>query len=292
VGENVFNVFNIVFMVLLMLITIYPLWYVLVASLSNPVSVARGDVVFLPDNFETLAYQSVFAQTQRFEGRDIPVIWTAYGNTIFYATVGTLANMLLTVLCAYPLSKPRLRGRKPIMLLILITMWFNAGMIPTFFNFQSLGLTNTRLGIILCFTISTFYVILMRTFFESIPQEMEDAAIIDGANDWVVLTRIHLPLSTAAIATLTMFYFVDRWNAFFWSMLLLRDPTLVPLQVVLRRLIVEASYSFEHFDVVANISEQTLIYATIVIAVVPMLALYPFIQRFFVRGIMVGAIKG
>jgi len=291
-GEQIFNVFNILFMLFLIIITLYPLWYVFIASISNPISVARGAVTILPDNIELLAYQTVLSQTQIWQGEEINVIWTAYGNTIFYATVGTLVNMVLTILLAYPLSKARLRGRKIIMLFELITMWFGAGMVPTYFNFQRLGLLDSRLGILLCFAVSTFYMILMRTFFENVPQEMEESAVIDGANDFTILTRIYLPLSTSAIATLTMFYFVDRWNAFFWSLLLLRDPTKVPLQVVLRRLIVEASYSFEHFDMVANISEQTLIYATIIVAVIPMLVLYPFVQRFFVRGIMMGAVKG
>jgi putative aldouronate transport system permease protein len=178
------------------------------------------------------------------------------------------------------------------MLFVLFTMWFSAGIVPTYFNFQRLGLLDSRMGILLCFAVSTFYVILMRTFFENVPKEMEESAVIDGANDFTILAKIYLPLSTSAIATLTMFYFVDRWNAFFWSLLLLRDPGKVPLQVILRRLIVEASYAFEHFDQVANISEQTLIYATIVIAVLPMLVIYPFIQRFFVKGIMLGAVKG
>ena len=291
-GEKVFNVFNIIFMFFLMIITIYPLWYVFIASISNPISVARGAVTIFPDNIELLAYETVLNQTMLWEGQEVPVIWTAYANTIFYAVVGTVVNIVLTILLAYPLSKQRLRGRKALTLFILFTMWFSAGLVPTYFNFQRLGLLDSRMGILLCFAVSTFYVILMRTFFENIPKEMEESAVIDGANDWVVLTRIYLPLATSAIATLTMFYFVDRWNAFFWSLLLLRNPTKVPLQVVLRRLIVEAQYSFEHFDVVANISEQTLIYATIIIAVIPMLALYPFVQKFFVKGIMLGAVKG
>jgi len=291
-GENIFNVFNIFFMFFLMLITLYPLWYVFIASISNPISVARGVVTILPDNIELLAYRTVLTQTQLWQGQEVNVIWTAYGNTVFYATVGTLVNMVLTVLLAYPLSKARLRGRKGLMLFVLFTMWFSAGMVPTYFNFQRLGLLDSRLGILLCFAVSTFYMILMRTFFENVPQEMEESAVIDGANDLTILTKIYLPLSTSAIATLTMFYFVDRWNAFFWSLLLLRDPTKVPLQVVLRRLIVEAQYTFEHFDMVANISEQTLIYATIIVAVIPMLAIYPFVQKFFVTGIMMGAVKG
>jgi len=291
-GEKIFNCVNIAFMVLLMLVTVYPLWYVLISSISNPLSVARGTVTFLPDNFELDAFRNVFNQTVWFDGREINVIWTAYGNTVIYAVVGTAVNMVLTVLAAYPLSKGRLRGRKFITIFFLFFMWFSAGMVPTFFNFQRLGLLDTRAAIIFAFAISPFFVILMRTFFENIPQEMEESARMDGANELTILTRIYLPLSTAAIATITMFYFVDRWNAFFWSMMLLRNPNLVPLQVVLRRLIVEAEFSFEHIDMADNLSVQTLIYATIVVAVIPMLALYPFVQKFFVKGIMVGAIKG
>ena len=291
-GEKVFNVFNICFMVLLIIVTLYPLWYVLIASFSNPISVARGAVRLLPDNIELDAYRNVFTQTQWFDGREINVIWTAYGNTIFYAVAGTAINMIFTILAAYPLSKARLAGRKVITIFFLFFMWFSAGMVPTYFNFQRLGLLDTRMAVLLAFAINPFFIILMRTFFENIPNEMEESARMDGASDWVVLTKIYLPLSTAAVATLTMFYFVGRWNAFFWAMLLLRSPTLVPLQVVLRRLIVEATFALEHIDISDNISVQTLIYATIVVAVVPMLAFYPFLQKFFVRGIMVGAIKG
>jgi len=291
-GEKVFNVFNIVFMILLMVITIYPLWYVIIASFSNPISVARGAVTILPDRIELDAYRNIFGQTMFFEGREFNVIWRAYANTIFYAIVGTAINMIFTILAAYPLSKLRLRGRKFITIFFLFFMWFSAGMIPTFFNFQRLGLLDTRMAVLFAFAINPFFIILMRTFFENIPNEMEESARMDGASDWKILTRIYLPLSTAAIATLTMFYFVGRWNAFFWAMLLLRNPLLVPLQVVLRRFIVEANFALEHIDVADNITIQTLIYATIVVAVVPMLAFYPFVQKFFVKGIMVGAIKG
>ena len=284
-GEKVFAYFNIGFMIVLMLITLYPLWYVIVASISNPVNVARGMVTFLPSGFETASLRHVL-------GMD--AIWTAYGNTLFYSIVGTAVSMFLTILGAYPLSRRRLRGRKLFMLFILITMWFSAGMVPTFLNHQSLGLLNSRLGIILIFTISTFNVILLRTFFENVPDSMEESAKMDGANDITVLTRIILPLSVPALAAITLFYFVGRWNAFFWAMLLLRDTHLVPLQVVLRRMVVEAQFTanettdFSLFE----LTEQTVIYATIVVGVIPMLVVYPFIQKFFVKGIMVGAIKG
>ena len=284
-GERIFGIFNIFFMLVLIVLTLYPLWYVFVASFSNPVDVARGLVIFKPSGFELSSYKKV---------SETPNLWTSYGNTIFYSTVGTLVNMILTVLCAYPLSKRRLMGRRFIMIFILITMWFGAGMIPTLLNFRNLGLTDTRLGIILCFAISTYYVILMRTFFESIPPEMEESAKMDGANDFRILLSIYLPLSVPALATLTMYYFVGRWNSYFWSMLLVKDQAKVPLQVLLRRLIVEVQYSVgESQDMsMLEISEQTVVYATIVLSVIPMLSLYPFIQRFFVKGIMVGAIKG
>jgi len=291
-SEKIFNIINIIFMFLLVIVTLYPLWYVLIASFSNPLSVAQGAVVLLPDNVELDAYRNVFGQTVFFDGREINVIWTAYANTIFYAVVGTAVNMIFTVLAAYPLSKMRLRGRKVITLFFLFFMWFSAGMVPTFFNFQRLGLMDTRAAIIFAFAISPFFVILMRTFFENIPHELEESARMDGAGDITILTRIYLPLSTAALATLTMFYFVARWNSFFWAMMLLRSPTRIPLQVVLRRLIVEANFALEHIDVADNISVQTLVYATIVVAVIPMIALFPFVQRFFVKGVMVGAIKG
>jgi putative aldouronate transport system permease protein len=284
-GEKAFSLINYIFMALLCAVTLYPLWYVIVASFSNPLAVSQGLVTLWPKGFELASFHKVVT-TQN--------IWTAYGNTVFYSVVGTAINMALTVLGAYPLSKRRLRGRKGLMLFIMVTMWFSAGMMPTFLNFQDLNLYNTRLGILLCFAINTFYVVLMRTFFENVPDSMEESAKIDGASDWRILFGIYLPLSGPAIATLTMYYFVGRWNAFFWSMLLLKDQDKVPLQVLLRKLIVQVSYNVnEAIDMSATVmTEQTIVYATIVVAVIPMLILYPFIQKYFVKGIMVGAIKG
>lgn len=221
-------------------------------------------------------------------------IWTSYGNTIFYAVVGTAINIILTVLAAYPLSKRRLFGRRGIMLFLLITMWFNAGMMPTFLNIQNLGLYDSRWSILLFAAVSTYYVILLRTYFESIPDSMEESAKIDGANDLTILFKIYLPLSGPSIATITLYYFVGRWNAYFWSMLLLKDQSKIPLQVLLRRLIVETTFNLnEYADVgITTMTETTIVYSTIIVSVVPMLILYPFIQKYFVKGIMVGAVKG
>ncbi|MDF2925210.1 MAG: sugar transporter permease [Paenibacillaceae bacterium] len=284
-GEKIFEVFNIAFMLLLIIVTLYPLYYVVIAAFSDPVAVTTGAVTLYPVGLALDSFNKVI-HTEN--------IWTAYGNTVFYSVIGTALSMVLTVLGAYPLSKRRLNGRKWITFFVLVTLWFNAGMMPTYQNFQDLHLLDSRLGILLSFAINTFNVVLMRTFFENVPDSMEESAKMDGANDWKILTRIYLPLSVPALATITMYYFVGRWNAFFWSMLLLKDQSKVPLQVLLKKLIVEVSYNVnEAVDLSASVmTEQTIVYATIVIAVIPMLVMYPFIQRFFVKGIMVGAIKG
>ncbi|MCL2461356.1 MAG: carbohydrate ABC transporter permease [Defluviitaleaceae bacterium] len=284
-GERVFGIFNILIMLILIFVTLYPLWYVLIASFSNPTAVARGLVIFWPSGFESASYKAV-AST--------PYLWSSYGNTIFYSVAGTAVSMVLTILGAYPLSKKRLKGRKFFMFVILFTMWFGAGMMPTYLNFRNLGLLDNRIGVILAFAVNTFWVILMRTFFESVPDSMEESAKMDGANDFTILVRIYMPLAVSAIATLTLFYFVGRWNSYFWSMIMLQDQSKVPLQVLLRRLIVQVSYTVnESVDrSLTTMTDQTVVYATIVVSVLPMLVLYPFIQRFFVKGIMVGAIKG
>lgn len=284
-GEKAFDVVNIFLMLLVCIATLYPLWYTAIASFSDPMAVSRGVVTVWPVGFELASYKKVFSMDN---------IWTSYGNTIFYSVVGTLINLVLTILGAYPLSKERLKGRKAITFCILLTMWFNAGLMPTFLNFRNLNLYNTRTGILLCFAVNSFYVILMRTFFENVPESMEEAAKIDGAGDGTILTKIYLPLSLPAVATITMYYFVGRWNSYFWSMLLLKDESKIPLQVLLKKLIVEISYNVnEGMDLSASVmTEQTVVYATIMVAVVPMLVLYPFIQKYFVKGVMVGAIKG
>jgi ABC-type sugar transport system, permease component len=284
-GERLFGWINIFLMLMIMLVTLYPLYYVVIASFSDPVAVTTGKVTILPNGFALDSFNKVVHMDN---------LWKSYGNTVFYSVVGTAISLALTVLGAYPLSKKRLRGRRLITFFVLVTMWFSAGMMPTYQNFQNLHLLDSRLGVLLCFAIDSFNVILLRTFFENVPDSMEESAKVDGANDWTILTRIYVPLSVPALATISMYYFVGRWNAYFWSMLLLKDQDKVPLQVLLKKLIVEVSYNVnEATDMSASVmTEQTIVYATIVIAVLPMLLLYPFIQKFFVKGIMVGAIKG
>ena len=266
------------------IITLYPLWYILVASLSSGEAVAAGKVVFWVRNFTFDSYNVVFKMKN---------IWTAYANTVFYSIAGTLLNMVLTVLGAYALSKQRLRGRKIFTIFVMITMWFSPGMIAYYINYRDLNLLDNRLGILLCGAISTYYVILMRSFFESVPKSLEESAQIDGANDFVVLLKIYLPLSTAALLTISLYYFVEHWNSYFWPMILLTDERKIPLQVMLKKLIVQMSgMESEKANMDYTVmSRETVVYANMIVAVVPMLFVYPFVQKYFIKGVMIGAVK-
>ena len=203
-------------------------------------------------------------------------------------------NMFLTVTCAYALSKKWLFGRKFFTLFIMFSMWFGAGMIANFINYRELGLINNRWGMLLLGAVSAYNVILMRSFFESIPVSLDESARLDGANEFTILLKIYLPLSTAALMTISLYYFVGHWNAYFWSMILLQDESKLPLQVLLQKLVVK-------MDAMNNaggamdytvVSRETVVYATMVVAILPMLVVYPFVQKFFVKGVMIGAVKG
>ncbi|MEG1879839.1 MAG: carbohydrate ABC transporter permease [Oscillospiraceae bacterium] len=282
--EKVFGAVNYFLLSLVVLITLYPLVYVFSASISSSSAVISGEVILFPKEVTLDAYRSVLSE---------PNIWTAYANTIFYTVVGTAVSMLFTILGAYALSKKRLCGRTFFSFFIAFTMWFNAGIIPLYLTFRDYGLLNTRTGIILGFACNTFNVILLRTFFQSIPDALEEAANIDGANDWEILFKVYLPLSLPSLATVGLFYAVSRWNGYFWSMILLTDDMKIPLQVLLKKMIVEMSVSEQGAgDSFATFSKETFIYATIVVSVIPMLAVYPYIQKYFVKGMMVGSVKG
>lgn len=284
-GEKWFYACNYGLLTLVMLLVLYPIVYVVSASFSSPDDVVSGNVVFFPRNMTLDAYEAVFRESS---------IWTGYANTLFYTIFGTLTSMVLTICGAYSLSKKRLKGRTIINLMITFTLVFHAGMIPFYLNMRSLDLLDSRFGIVIGFAISTFNVIILRTFFQSLPEELEEAARIDGASEWNILWRIALPLSKAAIATVTLFYAVSRWNGYFWSMVLLRTEDKLPLQVLLNRLVVQMKPSDAMMATTdtSYLAVETVIYATIVVAVLPMIVLYPFIQKYFVKGVMIGSLKG
>lgn len=283
ISQKLMTNLNTVLLLLIAFVCLYPVIYVFSASISSGTAVSTGKVLLLPKEITFGAYQEVFKDSY---------IWKGYMNTIYYTFLGTAINMIVTICGAYPLSKKRLPGRRFIMVLVVLTMWLKPGIIPMYLNFRELGLLNTRTALLIGFACSTFNVILLKTFFESVPESLEESAKIDGATDFQVLRHIFLHLSKPAITTIALFYAVSRWNGYFWAMITLRDDAKVPLQVVLKRMIVEMNMASETIDMPANMSVQTFIYATIMISTIPMMLLYPYIQKYFAKGLMVGAIKG
>lgn len=286
-GEKVFKVFNYIILTAFSLMALYPFIYVFAASLSNPNEVILGNVWLIPKGFTLSAYSKVMENSS---------ILIGFVNAFFYMIVGTAVNLAITICGAYPLSKKNLRGQKILNFLVAFTMWFNAGMIALYLNFKDFNLLDTRTVIIIGFACNAYNFMLMRNYFTSIPEALFDASKIDGANDFQILVKVVLPLSMASLATVGLFYAVDRWNGYMWAMILLNDDRKLPLQVVLKKLIVDMSAEamLESGTDIAerDISSETVTYATIIISTIPMIVIYPFIQRYFVKGVMVGAVKG
>jgi putative aldouronate transport system permease protein len=274
-----------VILIVLSAVCLYPFVYVLSASFSSGNAVITGEVLLFPKDITLDSYKSILAK----DG-----LWQAYGNTVFYTVVGTAFSILLTICGAYPLSKSRLRGRTFVAFFIAFTLWFGAGLIPTYLNFKELGLLDTRTSIIVGFAVSAFLVILLRTFFQSIPDSLEESAKMDGANDLQILRHIYLPLSKPALVTVGLIYAVGKWNSYFWAMILLNDESKIPLQVLLKKMIVEMSLNEEltgSMNAANAMSQETFIYATIIVSILPIVLVYPFLQKYFVKGTMIGGIK-
>lgn len=283
-GEKLFYAINYVLLTLIAILCIYPLIYILSASFSSSSEVIGGNVILLPKGLTLESYQRVLSNSS---------IWLAYGNTIFYTVAGVAVSMVLTILGTYSLSKKRLMGRRFFGFFISLTLWFQAGTIPTYLNIVNLHMLDSRWGILIPFALSAFNVIVLRTYFEGIPDALEEAARIDGASDPYILFKIYLPLAMPSLATVALFYAVSRWNGYFWAMVLLQTDSKIPLQVVLKKMIVEiAAVSDSKVDMTQKISQETFIYATIVVSILPMVAFYPFIQKYFIKGMTVGAVKG
>ena len=286
-AERLSGAGTVLFLVALMVVTLYPLLYVLFASLSNAGDLTqhRG-ALFAPLGLTFEAYRRVLQN---------PLILSGYRNTLFIVIVGTGLNVFLTALGAYALSRRNVLFRNPAMFLIVFTMFFSGGLIPTYLLVsQTLQLGNTLWALIIPGAVQALNLIIMRTAFLSVPSALEDAARIDGANDWTILFRIYLPLSWPVVAVMILFYGVAHWNAFFSALVYIRDPDLYPLQLVLREILISSNVQNMATDVssgdVAAIGE-TIKYATIIVATLPILLVYPYLQRYFVKGVVIGAIK-
>lgn len=287
VGEKVFDSTNYFLLFVFAVAFLYPLWYVTIASFSSAYAIAANKVKLWPVGFNLEAYMRLLRDDS---------IWRAYGNTFIIVIGGTLVNIIMTTLGAYPLSRKELYGRNLFMAIIVFTMFFHGGLIPTYLNVRSLGLYNSYWALILPLAINTYNLIIMRTFFQNnIPDELIESARIDGAKDFMILYRIVIPISSAIMAVMTLFYGVAHWNTWFQPLIYLRERSLYPLQLILREIIIESDIQESVLGDVS--SEQSyriseiIKYATIVVATMPIVMSYPFLQRFFVKGVMIGAIK-
>lgn len=283
-GDKMFVIVNMVLIGMFTISTLYPFIYITSLSLSSGFAARAGAVVLTPIEFTLEAFKYVLAD---------PQFWISYKNTFIYTIGGTLMSLVLIIPGAYALSRPQLYGRRFWNLLVAFTMWFNAGLIPFFLNMRDLGLLDSYFGIIIGFAVNGFNIILLRNFFESVPRSFEEAARMDGANEFQVLWKVYVPLSKPAIATVALFCIVSRWNGFFWAMVLLQDEDKIPLQVFLRHTIATLSDSDEFGATLleASYSFETVSAAIIVCSIIPVLLVYPWIQKYFEKGILLGGVK-
>ena len=284
-GERIFTGVIYAILILFCAIIVFPLLHIVSGSFSDPMALLRGEVSFWPKGFTFSMYEKVFKDAS---------IWQGYGNTIVYTVLGTCISVVLTAFAAYPLSRKDFYGRNLFMGVFVFTMFFTGGMIPTFLIVQRLHLLNTMWALILPTAVSTYNLIIMRTFFEStIPFELVESASLDGCNDLVIFFRIVLPLSGPILAVMVLFYGVAQWNSWFPALLYISDRGLYPLQMVLREVLIQSDISNmagSSGDV--EIIGDGLKYATMVVATLPIMCLYPFLQKYFVKGVMIGAVKG
>lgn len=284
-GDRIFNAANFIFMILIMLIMVYPCWYVLMASFSDPVAIyGNGGILLWPKKFGIYTYQEVLKNSQ---------VWLGYRNTVLYVACGGLLSLFLTISAAFCLTRRGLPGRNGILFLILFTMYFSGGLIPSYLVVRSLKLLDTPFAVLLPGAVSTYNLIITITYFRGLPYELEEAAKIDGAGDYTVLFRIMVPLATPIIAVIALYYMVGIWNNYFTPMLYLNKRSLFPLQLFLREILIQnntASITASQSDSAQAYAENVK-YAIIVVSTVPVMCIYPFLQRYFVKGIMIGAIK-
>ncbi len=288
-SDIAFDVFNYLLLAIVSFLVLYPLYFILIASVSDPDAINSGGVTFWPVGFNLDGYKKIFEDSS---------IWTAYYNTIFYTVVGTTIQIFLTMMIAYPLSRKRFSGRILFTIIIMVTLYFQGGMIPTYIWMQQLNLYNTPWVMVLLPAVNVFNVIIARTNIQhNIPEELYEAATIDGCSYFKFFTKMVLPLSRTIISVLVLYYGVAHWNEFMNGLLYLRDNELFPLQIVLRGILVQNQASASMMQDIESMMEaqraaELIKYGLIVVSTLPILIVYPFLQKYFEKGVMVGSVKG
>lgn len=284
-GDRTLDAINTVILIICSFITLYPMFLVAISSISGGAYVARGEVSFWPKGITFSSYK-VLMHDRYFS--------VSMFNTLYYTLLYTAVSLFMSVLCAYPLSIKTFSGRKVIMKLVTITMFLSGGMIPSYLVVKSLGLLDSVWALILPGAISTYNMVVIRSFFEGIPGELRESAFIDGANDIVMLFKITIPLSLPVLATMTLFYATGMWNSYFSALLYISEKSRYPVQLILRNMLIEDQMSEEYASIASDIDivPLTLKYASIMISTLPILLVYPFVQKYFVKGALVGSLKG
>jgi putative aldouronate transport system permease protein len=281
-GEAVFDGFNYTILIVLAFLTIYPIWDSLVISISPLEEYYNSKVHLFPHDLTVEAYKFLLP---------LSGLWKSYGVTLFITIVGTMLSMALTIMAGYALSKNYLKGQRMLMFLIVLTMLFSGGLIPTYIIVKDTHLMDTLWALIIPTAVNSFYLIILRSFFSSVPESLEESAKIDGCNDVGLLVKIVIPLSMPAIATISLFYGVNRWNEFFSAVMYINDRDKWPLQLFLRAMLFESESSYQGGDDNPFLTGIPVKMATIMVATIPVMLIYPFFQKYFAQGIMVGAVK-
>lgn len=289
-GDRIFRWVSLLVLAVIMVAIFYPIWFVLIASFTNPLELYQNPFLIIPKQVTFESYKLVFRDKDFFTG---------FTNSVLYTLVGTALNVVMNICGAYPLSKRNFKGKSFLTLLFTFTMFFSGGLIPLYLVVDGLGLRNTFWAIIIPSAVSMYNIIIMRTYFQSrIPPELEDAAKVDGCTNFRLLLQVVLPLSIPIIAVIALYYGVGRWNDYFSAMIYITDRKLYPLQLVLREILLQNQAS-DMMDIVTDsgysdrmMARMGLKYAVIVISTVPIFVVYPLVQKFFSKGVMIGAIKG
>ncbi|WP_257351509.1 carbohydrate ABC transporter permease [Pseudalkalibacillus decolorationis] len=292
ISDKAFNVLNYGFLSFVLALTFYPLIYVLSASISDPAAVSSGNMWLWPVDITFEGYRKVFENN---------AIWTGYRNTIFYTVLGTLLHLCILLPCAWALSRKELMAKKAILWVILFTMLFNGGLIPTYLVIKSLGMLNTVWAIVVPNVVGAWAILVARAFFQqNVPDQLVEAAKIDGASDFHIFFKMVIPLSAPIIAVMALFHAVGLWNQYFNALIYLTDQDMYPLQIILREILILQEVGGDSaagaVGQTENLLEQAktaelIKYAVIIVSALPLLIVYPFLQRFFVKGVLIGSVK-
>ena len=288
-SELVFKIVSYTMLTMFALCCLYPFVYVISASISGQSAVDYGQVILFPKDIQFEAFSRMFNDN---------MFWNAYSNTLFLTFYGTVWALFVAILGAYALSKKRLLFRRGLNFFLVFTMWFSAGIIPQYLNylatkdvFNSIGITDDKWLVVIAMGMAAMNIILLRNAFEGVPSEIEEAAIVDGASEFQVLSKVYIPMTKSTIATVTLFFAISRWNGYFWARQMIQNPNEKPLQVFIRETLEYYQTDENIFGWAENYAPDSIIYALIVCSIVPILIIYPFIQKYFAKGVNVGGVK-